>query len=63
MNNTVQTIVNLSNHLIKQPAEKFSLNDFIESAKLFIEISNTLVHQLELDNQRDENHNKEENQS
>ena len=63
MNETIQTIVNLSKHLIQRPAEKFTIDDFIESAKLFIEITDTLVHQLELDNQSDENHNKEENQS
>ena len=63
MNETIQTIVNLSKHLIQRPAEEFTIADFIASAKLFIEITDTLVHELELDNQADENHNKKENQS
>lgn len=60
MNETIQTIVNLSKYLIQRPAEEFTIKDFIASAKLFIEITDTLVHELELDNQADENHNENE---
>lgn len=60
MNTTIKTIVDLSERLIKKPAEEHNVQEFIDSALLYIEILNTLIVQLSLDNQTTENHNENE---
>ena len=47
---TATIITNLSNHLLVRAKDKFEEVEFVESAKLFLEIANTLNKE---DNKRD----------